>query len=685
MDPRHREAIVRDLESPDEEVRRQAVARLHALPADQAVPRLAQRLGDTSWRVRKAAVEALGCCPDPARAAALLIEGLGDGDNPGRRNAALEALVRCGQPAVPALIESLADPDVDVRKQVVDALAGIADPGSAEAVARVLADEDANVRAAAADALGAIGWPQSAVALQESLQLDPERLVRLSALRALARLQCTVPLASLEAALDDSLLRPAALALLGHSDEVAASEVLLKSLGADSASCRQAAIEALLRVLSRADAEEMERLAERARAVASATPELLADAASRLTTAALSVRMTLIQFLGMLQGEEVVVPLLRAGRDPELADLVVGTLLSFGRGVDGWLVARWEGLEAQDRVRACAVLAAGRGQAGEARLVACLGDSDPGVRRAAEAALGTRGGAFALGELLRLFEAAALATALDPEEADRLADAIANLAGRAENTGDAVAARIEALIAGAEETFRCAAARALGGIPGTESARALRLLLADPDESVRRASVEALARCADAELRESLHLALADDAPSVRIAAAAALSGAPDPQSLDDLGQLCVDDDPRVRAAAMRAIGAIESEPGQRLALLERGVFDGGPVALAALEGLRALGDPRGAGVAARLLDAEAPELVKAAVACIGGCAELPRLEQLVPLIAHSHWTVRAEVARVLGEREAGHARAALAEQLRTEPDDFVREVIHVALEQLEP
>jgi HEAT repeat protein len=119
--------------------------------------------------------------------------------------------------------------------------------------------------------------------------------------------------------------------------------------------------------------------------------------------------------------------------------------------------------------------------------------------------------------------------------------------------------------------------------------------------------------------------------------------------------------------------------------LLERGVFDGGPVALAALEGLRALGDPRGAGVAARLLDAEAPELVKAAVACIGGCAELPRLEQLVPLIAHSHWTVRAEVARVLGEREAGHARAALAEQLRTEPDDFVREVIHVALEQLEP
>ena len=166
MDSGHREAILRDLESSDEEVRRQAVASAHALPADQAVPRLAERLGDPSWRVRKAAVEALGTCPEPERAASLLIEGLGDGENPGRRNAALEALVRCGRPVVPALIEVLVHPDVDVRKQVVDALGGIQDPGSAEAVARVLDDEDPNVRAAAAEALGAIGWPQSAAALK---------------------------------------------------------------------------------------------------------------------------------------------------------------------------------------------------------------------------------------------------------------------------------------------------------------------------------------------------------------------------------------------------------------------------------------------------------------------------------------------------------------------------------------
>jgi HEAT repeat protein len=684
MEPRHRETILRDLESPDEEIRRRAVEGVHALSVDQAVPRLAERLGDESWRVRKAAVEALASFPEPSRAAALLIEALGDGENPGRRNAALDALVRCGPGAVPTLVDVLDDPDADVRKQVVDALAGIADMASAEAVARILRDEDPNVRAAAADALAAIGWPDSARSLRRALAEDPERLVRLSALRALARLEQPVPLAELQSPLDDSLLRPAALALLGHSDEPAAVETLLKNLGSSSASCRQASIQALLSVLSRGDADEMERLADRTRAVAAATPELLSDAASRLAAAALPVRMTLVQFLGVIRGPGVVAPLLRAGCDPELRDLVLETLRSFGTEVDGWLDACWEDLDADARALACDVLAADEGGIGEARLVASLADPEPAVRRAAEGALGTRGGASALAELLTRFESAATSTGFDVEEASRLADAIATLAGRSEGIDRTVVSRIGALIPGAEESCRAAAARALGGIPGSGSAQALRLLLADPDESVRRAAVEALARRSDAELRESLHLALADEAPSVRIAAAAALGGAPDPRALDDLGRLCADDDPRVRAAAMRAIGEMESGVEQRLALLERGALDGGPVALAALEGLRALGDARGAGVAARLLDVEAPELVRAAVACIGSCAELPRLDQLIPLVCHSHWTVRAEAVRVLGERGVARAVSALSDQLRTEADDFVREVIHSALEQLE-
>ena len=56
FDDRDRESVERDLENPDEEVRRLAVERVDALLSADAVPRLAERLGDPSWRVRKAAI-----------------------------------------------------------------------------------------------------------------------------------------------------------------------------------------------------------------------------------------------------------------------------------------------------------------------------------------------------------------------------------------------------------------------------------------------------------------------------------------------------------------------------------------------------------------------------------------------------------------------------------------------------
>ena len=59
MDSRDRESIVKDLESTDEEIRRLAVERLTLLPSAEAIPILVEMLGDSSWRVRKAAVDRL--------------------------------------------------------------------------------------------------------------------------------------------------------------------------------------------------------------------------------------------------------------------------------------------------------------------------------------------------------------------------------------------------------------------------------------------------------------------------------------------------------------------------------------------------------------------------------------------------------------------------------------------------
>ena len=148
---REQASIVRDLADADEEIRRLAVERLSALPAREGIPRLVESLGDASWRVRKAAVERLVDSSEAAAVADALIKSLADGDNPGRRNAAVEALVACGSVVVPRLIEAMGTDDIDVRKLVVDVMAGIGEPSARGSLIATLSDLDANVRAAAAD------------------------------------------------------------------------------------------------------------------------------------------------------------------------------------------------------------------------------------------------------------------------------------------------------------------------------------------------------------------------------------------------------------------------------------------------------------------------------------------------------------------------------------------------------
>lgn len=691
MDARDRDSILRDLASGDDELRRLAVERLVLLPAPEALLHLVERLGDESWRVRKAAVERLGDLPDPASACPALVGALADGDNPGRRNAALEVLVRLGPAVLPGLLAASSDPDPDVRKQVVDALAGIAEAAAAARLVELLADSDANVRGAAADALGAVGRPDTAAALAAAAAEDPERLVRLSALRALARLECAPPVAVLEGALADPLLRAAALAVIGFSDERAAVDALVKALAAGSRTVGEAAMEGVLRQLARRPGDEADRIVARVRDAALAEPELVERALARLEGGDLQARLTRIQFLGLLHAEETVLPLLRAGRDEALGDVVVATLEGFGAVAERAIEAAFHTLDADERVIACEVLGRGQGECGVPRLLEALVQSDPVVRATAARALGRRRSAEALEALVERFAASA-ADADDDDEVDLLADAIAAVVAADAPGGAERSARAARLLcqglADAPEAFRAAAARLLGRLGVAADGGALSLLISDESAAVRRAAVEALGAPSGDTLPETLRLACADESAAVRIAAAHALAASADPSALDHLERLAGDEEPSVRAAALRALGVPSSyaDPGgaRRIALLERGAAEGGPVAMAALESLRELGDPRAAAIASRLLGAPAPELVRTAVACLGRVAEPRELDALLPLLDHESWAVRAEAIRVLGERGAQRALPALLRHLEVERDDYVREAMLRALERLE-
>ena len=693
---RERESIRQDLASPDEEVRRLAVERLAALPAKEGLPKLVTSLGDPSWRVRKAAVERLSSLPEPWQAAEALIAALADGDNPGRRNAAVEVLVHAGPRVVPALVEATRAADVDVRKLVVDALAGIADERATGRLVEMLEDPDANVRGAAADALGGIDDLRIPSALLNvAIRAEEDQLVRFSALRALSRLEQPVPGQDLAGVLDDPVLRPAAFAVLGHSDDEQAVEFLLKGLVGSARGGREAAMGALLRVLARLDGVRAGWLIERVSEAARSSDVLVSDGTGRLESADLATRLVLVQFLGLLRNQEVVIPVLLAGRDEALAEVAIATLAAMGPLTEQALEAGWQTLPPESRELACQVLGRTRGESGEAHLLVALDDSDARLRAASARALGRRRCADALPALVRRLEVSAdLEKEAGEDELVAVIDALVSLTrveeGAHGSTIDQAVELLTARLNGASEPVRLAIATVLGRIGRDQDAELVTQLMRDESASVRRAAVQALGRLDTTSAAEPLRLALADESSTVRIAAARALGDSRQLGVLDDLSRLALDHDATVRAAALRAIGAHEAHLGRddgaerAIEVLSEALVDEGGVIMAAVESLASIGGDVAARACLPLLHEADPELLIAAIGCVGQHSDADGLTELLPLVAHPHWSVRAECIGVLSERGVVNAVPVILRRLETEQDDFVRDAILRALKRLE-
>jgi HEAT repeat protein len=693
----HGAEVLRDLHDPDPEVRRLAVERIDALDEAQALACLVERLGDPDWRVRKSTVQRIAGRPDPDATAHQLIVSLGDGENPGRRNSAVEALVVIGAHAVAALVEACEDEDGDVRKFVVDALAGIGSDAAIEALIARLSDVDANVRAAAADALGAVGGSAARAALRvTAVDARQDPLVRFSALHALDTLEEPMRADELAGVLSDPMLGPAGLALLGRCEgDRRALDVLLKGLASGVRAARESSMRGVLRLAARADGAAEAELLARLDEIARANPGIASASVARLPEADLGTQLALVQFLGLLRAREAVVPILEAGCDEALAQVALGTLAAIGLAAADEIDAAWPRLSQERRRSACEVLGRIGGPRAVERLIAELDDLDPMLRAAAARALGALRVEQALVPLVRRLERAAPED--DPEgesERNALVDAVVALAGPdADGSSPALAARAVELLAsalgGASDETRLVAARALGRIARREDGELVVLLMKDPSARVRRAAVDAIARLEPDRTPEPLHLAIADESASVRIAAARALGSSRSESVFDDLRRLAEDEDLRVRAMAVRAVGrrfAADTSPNIRAAALEvlgRACQDAAPVALALIEAVNEVGGEV-SGYVIPLLGRSEPEVVREAVRCFGNHAEPGELEALLPLVSHADWSVRAEVVEILAERGVRQAVPAILRRLETEQDDVVRSVTLAALQRLE-
>ena len=689
-----RTSILEALSSADEEVRRLAVEQVLLLPISEAAEQLHVCLGDSGWRVRKAAVERLVTRAGESPVQELLISSLADGENPGRRNSAFEALVGCGTLVTERLIEEMASGDVDVRKLVVDALAAIGDPASRESLIRAMEDDDPNVRAAATEALGVVGGSEEIECLMRLASItDEDVLVRLSALRALCHMEAGVGVTRLVDALENSLLRPAAFELLGHSVDPAAIDVLLKGLESGGRSSQEKAMAALLRRLGRVDDREACELRTRLHEAVAANDDLVEACCERLDGADLGSRMVLVQFLGLVEDVRGIVPILLAGRDEAIEELADATLVALGEVVPAVLDETWDELDRTVKARACAILGKIGGDCADRLLCETLRSPDGELRSRAASALAEGGFYDRVLDLVRCLEAAAQNEAIDgSEEVATIVAAIVRLAERSEEaeTGFDVQL-IEVLssrLGGAPEPVRLAIAQVFSYVGRAQDESVIGYLLKDESSAVRRAAVHALGRFGFEHSRDAIRLALADESSSVRISAAKVLGELGHFEAIEELRGLIADEDSRVVAVAIRSLGRLyrdgEAATEEIYDLMGDALGSEPLVALAACEALEEMGGDRAGSLARSALQCAEPDVVRAAVICLGLHGDDEDLAEAISLVSHFDWSVRAEIAQVLSERGYRKCLPALLRRLEVEDDEFVRQVILRAIGRLE-
>jgi hypothetical protein len=200
--------------------------------------------------------------------------------------------------------------------------------------------------------------------------------------------------------------------------------------------------------------------------------------------------------------------------------------------------------------------------------------------------------------------------------------------------------------------------------------------------------VQALARFEFDHARDALRLALGDESSIVRIAAANVLGHSNCLDASEDLARQMADEDPRVVSVAVRSVGHLFRGHGVTRDEVEQLI---GPalegeamVALAGLEALMEVGGEAAGLLAATVLAHSEPDVVRSGVACLGAHGDVEALTEILPLVAHADWSVRAEVIQVLSDRSIRKGLPALLRRLEVEDDAFVREAILRAVERLE-
>ncbi len=534
------------LKSTDEEIRRSAVYSLRNIQHHDAQTIIFTAMGDESWRVRKEAVECYVYSKPDLSSVELLLGLLRNGDNAGLRNSAAETVIRLGSSSALPLIKMAQDQDADVRKFVIDAMGAISDPVFVPALLQALNDPEVNVASAAAEQLGAIGDSEASEHLMRAILARDEVLFRFSALGALGLLAkpVQVPEELIKLA-DKDILRKAVFECLGNISDESSSKLLLNGFSCRQKNCRASAVKAIYKIYERSSTESQTKIREMLQIlnkndITTGLLELFGNRDVVLTQA-------LLWISEVLMDAKFIPFLIEAYTDERTSNAALAVLKSYDAEALHEIISRYSSLDEVSRSALC-ILIAECGYPGFNDVIhEALSDHSAQVRKSAAMAVGKLGLIQSVPDLISL---------IDDSEIQVYSAAVSSLQSLIKISSSTILAEVINFCLSKKSHHRKAAALLLASLGERDR---LLLLVKDEDPQVRKAAVSAIGdNCVEAST-SMLVLALTDEDPDVRIAVADALGRLCNTMALDALEEALNDHDAWVQSAVLKAIANIEA------------------------------------------------------------------------------------------------------------------------------
>lgn len=653
--------LTEKLGSADEEARRLAVVGLAGYPLDEVKDVLYVAMGDSSWRVRKEAVDAVLSGTVSCEVMEALVGMLSAQDNAGLRNSAVEALERLGVQAVPTLSRHVGDSDHDVRKFVIDILGSIGNVAAVPLLIEALDDPDPNVSAAAAENLGKIGDPRAVQHLVQALA-KPDIWLRYTILEALSRIGKPVPMDIVTPLAGENLLKKAVYDCLGAIGGAEAVPLLVEGLKEKVRNAREAAALALIKIRDRLPVDVASRAMDGRLGELAGTP-CVDGLLSSMETSDRLLKESLLRILGLVGDERAALRLLQGCRDDRLRRYCLVAFENMGDAGARSLLQAFPAAAEEER---CFIAYA----CGELNYGGCasllregLADQSPMLRRVCAAAAGKIGLAALMDDLVRL---------LDDDDADVREEAIEALSRLAESKGEEVlGVAVELSEAKSSEKRRSAAIL----YAALNDAEKLSLLIKDEDAMVRKSAVDSLADLKSPDAVPHLVMALADEDADVRSAAAGALGEIGGEVVFPPLFLALKDEDAWVKCAALKSLGKLGDDRAvpEIAETLNHGE---GLVVISALEALAEIGGERILGYVKKGLENPDEEVVKSAIEILARYGDDWLDESGEKLLRHPHWDVRRSTIMAIAAHGGERFIPLLRSVLEIESDDLVKEAI---------